>query len=556
MTYCYTAAEIRAAEQPYLEAQTRDDELMRHAAAAVSEVAERMLAKVSPEPGRGRVLLLVGSGGNGGDALYAGRDLSSDGHGVDAVLLGSKPHERALKAFELAGGRVLSLGRDREADLSKILWSISEDYALIIDGIVGLGGHGALREEAAWLVREARLGKVPILAVDVPSGVEADTGRTFDPPAQTINPDPDLEEGRDPYLPSHVEATTTVTFGGLRYAHALSEACGEVELHEISLDSFSLELPGLGQTLYANANCNAVHDQALTVEFFEALGGKFPSVSDTRTQLEPGASDHKYSTGVLGIAAGSEAYPGAGQLCAAAAVHATSPAVIYVGDAAARNRISTALPTVIARPDSVERKDMRVDAWVVGPGRGTGEAAAAELRDILATDKPVVIDADALTLLAMHQDIRQLVRERGQERNLRTVLTPHAGEFERLAGKRVTDAIADARELADRFHCEVLLKGRRTVMVNQKTQRTVVVDAGSSWAATPGSGDVLSGLLGAWVARGKELHLPAIIHARAAFLAAQTEFGPAPCSAQDIAESIRDATAWFTNEGGSGKIRL
>ncbi|MDK6923910.1 NAD(P)H-hydrate epimerase, partial [Escherichia coli] len=109
------------------------------------------------------------------------------------------------------------------------LWSISEDYALIIDGIVGLGGHGALREEAAWLVREANIGEVPILSVDVPSGVEADTGRTFDPPSQTINPDLDLEEGQDPYLPSHVEATTTVTFGGLRYAHALSEACGEVE---------------------------------------------------------------------------------------------------------------------------------------------------------------------------------------------------------------------------------------------------------------------------------------------------------------------------------------
>ena len=556
MTYCYTAAEIRAAEQPYLDAQTRDDELMRHAAAAVSEVAERMLAKVSPEPGRGRVLLLVGSGGNGGDALYAGRDLSSGGHGVDAVLLGTKPHERALKAFELAGGRVLPLGRDRETDLSKILWSISEDYALIIDGIAGLGGHGALREEAAWLVREANIGEVPILSVDVPSGVEADTGRTFDPPSQTINPDLDLEEGQDPYLPSHVEATTTVTFGGLRYAHALSEACGEVELHEIALDAFSLELPGLGQTLYENGHYNAVHHQTLTVEFYEALGGSFPAPFGAKTQLEPGAADHKYSTGVTGIAAGSEAYPGAGQLCVSAAVHATSPAVIYVGDVDARNRITAALPTVIAQSDSVDRKEVRVDAWVAGPGRGTDERAAEELRDILATDKPVVIDADALTLLSKHEDIRQLVRERGQERNLRTVLTPHAGEFERLTGHEVTNAIADARELAEQFFCEVLLKGRRTVIANPKTQRTVVIDAGSSWAATPGSGDVLSGLLGAWVARGEALYVPVIIHARAAFLAAQTEFGPAPCSAQDIAESIRDATAWFTNEGSSGKIRL
>ena len=549
-------SEMCIRDRPYLDAQTRDDELMRHAAAAVSSVAERMLAETSPEPGRGRVLLLVGSGGNGGDALYAGRDLSSGGHGVDAVLLGTKPHERALKAFELAGGRVLPLGRDREADLSKILWSISEDYALIIDGIVGLGGHGALREEAAWLVREARLGKVPILAVDVPSGVEADTGRTFDSPSQTLNPDPDLEEGQNPYLPSHVEATTTVTFGGLRYAHSLSESCGTVELHEIALDARSPELPGLGQTLYENANYNAVHHQTPTVEFYEALGGSFPAPLGAMTPLEPGAADHKYSTGVTGIAAGSEAYPGAGQLCTTAAVHVTSPAVIYVGDVAARNRITAALPTVIAQPDSVERKEVRVDAWVVGPGRGTDEKAAEELRDILATDKPVVIDADALTLMSKHEDIQQLVRERGQERNLRTVLTPHAGEFERLTGHEVTNAIADARELAEQFSCEVLLKGRRTVIANPTTQRTVVIDAGSSWAATPGSGDVLSGLLGAWVARGESLYVPAIIHVRAAFLAAQTEFGPAPCSAQDIAESIRDATAWFTNEGSSGKIRL
>ncbi|MDO5030096.1 MAG: NAD(P)H-hydrate dehydratase [Corynebacterium sp.] len=555
MTYCYTAAEIRAAEQPYLDAQTRDDELMRHAAAAVSQAAERMLSEATPEPGQGRVLLLVGSGGNGGDALYAGRDLSSDGHGVDAVLLGSKPHDRALKAFELAGGRVLPLGgqgRDREADLSKILWAISDEYALIIDGIVGLGGHGALREEAAWLVREAHLGGVPMLAVDVPSGVEADTGRTFDPPEQTLNPDPDLPEGENPYLPSHVTAAVTVTFGGLRYAHALSEACGDVELHEISLDCFSPELPGLGQTLYENA----AYNHAPTVELFEALSADFPLISNHMTELEPGAHDHKYSTGVTGIAAGSEKYPGAGVLCATAAVRATSPAVIYVGDQAARARITTALPTVIAKPDTVARSEVRVDAWVVGPGRGTDEQAAAELRDILATDKPVVIDADALTLLAGDESLQQLVRDRGENRQLRTILTPHAGEFERLTGKKVTNAITDARELAETLHCEVLLKGRRTVIANPETNRTIVLDAGNSWAATPGSGDVLSGLIGAWVARGAGLYLPAVIHARAAYLAASTDFGPAPCCALDIAESVREATAWFTQEHRSGKISL
>nr|WP_120491052.1 NAD(P)H-hydrate epimerase [Corynebacterium lactis] len=506
MTYCYTVAEIRAAEQPYLDAQSRDDELMSHAAAAVAEVAAD-LAK------RGRILLLVGSGGNGGDALYAGRELLVAGHEVDAVLLGGHPHERALVAFEGAGGEVLDdvgLGAGLGGELSA-------QYSLVIDGIVGIGGHGSLREPAASIVERVRDGGVPILAVDIPSGVEADTGREAD---------------------THVRATATVTFGGLRYAHAVSGACGEVVLREIALDEPTAELPGLGETLRANA----VQAGGPRVAFLRAL-------EDSREhylQLEPDAEDHKYSGGVVGIAAGSSRYPGAGVLCTTAAVRATSPAVIYVGDAESRARMTTALPTVIARADTEPVADTRVDAWVVGPGRGTDIAAAAELRAILDTGKPVVIDADALTVLARSEDLKEQVRKRGAA-GARTVLTPHAGEYERLAGKPVTAPIDDARVLASDLGCEILLKGRRTVTVGPRG--VVVVDAGSSWAATPGSGDVLSGLVGAWIARGEDLHVPAIIHARAAYLAARTEFGPAPCDAEGIAENIRPATAWLAQSG-------
>ena len=512
MTYCYTVAEIRDAERPYLDAQKRDDELMLHAAAAVAEVAEKMGT-------RGRVLLLVGSGGNGGDALYAGRDLLASGRTVDAVLLGKNPHERALEAFRGAGGQVIQLPLEN---------LIGERYGLAIDGSVGIGGRGPLREPAATIVEEIEAARVPILAVDVPSGVDADTGRSAE---------------------KHVHAAKTVTFGGLRYAHAMAEACGDVVLRDIRLDRVSPELPGLGKTLLANALSIGVRPVALKYALEDGL------IRDrSNLVLEPGSADHKYSTGVTGIAAGSSRYPGAGVLCATSAVRATSPAVIYRGDSEACARITTALPTVIARADTEPVSEIRVDAWVVGPGRGTDEDAARELGEILASEKPVVVDADALTVLACEESLRQRARARGAA-GLRTILTPHAGEFERLMGRPVAAPIDDARALAGEFNCEVLLKGRRTVIATpgESGVDVVVVDAGSSWAATPGSGDVLSGLVGAWTARGAELHVPAVIHARAAYLAARTEFGPAPCDAAAIAESIRPATAWLSQSGNQSE---
>lgn len=610
MKPCYTADQIRRGEQPLLAAQAQPDALMRQAAFAVSEVAESMLEgivgkhhlqelKAAPKQ---KVLLLVGSGGNGGDALYAGANLLRKGYAVDARIFGSKPHERALEAFQAAGGHL------NEDPLEILVWNISEHYALLIDGIVGIGGTGALREEPSWIIREASMMDVSILAIDVPSGVAADTGQTFPGPTNTLNADPDLPEDMPTCLPGHVSAAVTVTFGGLRYAHAVSEACGTVVLADIGLPNRN-EIDGsqdasktLGELLSQQAQTISPDEESkLSVPVSENWRVKYAqAVPDYRRvdqlsvanalrtdfqstfrDLEPRFSDDKYSGGVVGIAAGSTQYPGAAVLCTTAAVRATSSAVHFFGGC--RAEVVRALPSVVAH-ETIDNP--RVNAWVVGPGRGTGPEAVDELEALLLADEPLVIDADAITVLAENQHLQGLVRERASREAI-TVLTPHAGEFSRLraglAGRPVEDTshapepqrettgipdpdadpIHATEQMALALQCIVLLKGHRTVVAAPPLHSSTgvdfpgavtVLDAGSSWAATPGSGDVLSGLIGAWLARGY-LGLPhigavetaAVIHSKAAEIAARTPYGYAPTDALSIAEAIRFATAQTIN---------
>ena len=280
--------------------------------------------------------------------------------------------------------------------------------------------------------------------------------------------------------------------------------------------------------------------------------------------LEPGADDDKYSGGVVGICAGGERYPGAGVLATMAAVRATSAMVRYVGSGA--SEVVRALPEVVAHPSLDDAR--RVDAWVVGSGRGTDDAAAVELSELLGRDEPLLVDADAITLLAQRPELREKLVARDAE----TLLTPHAGEFRRLAeamageeagADRSAGEIPDpvehpidaAKAMATALDCVVLLKGRRTVVAmpaehGHRAGTVRIIDAGTSWAATPGSGDVLSGLVGAWMAKdGMAGIAPAVtVHARAAEIAARTPAGYAPTSASLIAEAIREATAALAAE--------
>ena len=624
MEAVFTVDQIRRAEQPLLRAQDEPDELMRHAAKAVADAAKVMLA--APKPyflGRyaTRVLLLVGSGGNGGDALYAGSLLAAEGIGVDAVLLGDAPHERALATFRRRGGAVLvdglpdfpaSLrggGNPEPLDPASPESAEPWGYSLVIDGIAGLGGAGALREKAARIVRVAAKNHARFLAIDVPSGIAADTG-AVEPGASIADPqwepgDPDEPSPRTLDLPGHVTADVTVTFGGLRFAHALSDQCGEVVVADIALDGDSPELYLLpkekwpagaeaGRSLHGQLHRDLASDAAdgttPTWTYYRSLavpprnaftwptlydvdpGDVWTSVGDHPRpprpgfprDLEPGADDDKYSGGVVGICAGGERYPGAGVLATMAAVRATSAMVRYVGSGA--SEVVRALPEVVAHPSLDDAR--RVDAWVVGSGRGTDDAAAVELSELLGRDEPLLVDADAITLLAQRPELREKLVARDAE----TLLTPHAGEFRRLAeamageeagADRSAGEIPDpvehpidaAKAMATALDCVVLLKGRRTVVAmpaehGHRAGTVRIIDAGTSWAATPGSGDVLSGLVGAWMAKdGMAGIAPAVtVHARAAEIAARTPAGYAPTSASLIAEAIREATAALAAE--------
>jgi hydroxyethylthiazole kinase-like uncharacterized protein yjeF len=319
MLHAHTVEQVRAAEQALM-ARLPEGALMQRAAAGLATAIVDFLGSAY---GR-RVLLLVGSGDNGGDALWAGAMLARRGVQVEAWLLGDKAHEAGLRALREAGGRVVTEpGRRPE---------------LVVDGIVGIGGRGGLREDAASAIK--LLHGVPVVAVDTPSGVDVDTGEV------------DASE-------VHVEAALTVTFGTHKVCHLVdpaAHACGAVHLVDIGLD---LPEPAL---------------EALQPEDVAAL---LPT---------PTSDAQKYARGVVGVRAGSAQYPGAALLSVSGAACGLAGMVRYVGDAEAADRVREQHPEVVG--------DGRVQAWVVGSGGGDG--AGEQLAQAREDGVPLVVDADAL----------------------------------------------------------------------------------------------------------------------------------------------------------------
>jgi hydroxyethylthiazole kinase-like uncharacterized protein yjeF len=469
MRHYYSADAIREAEAPLL-ASLPDGALMRRAAFGLATAIIRELTGRTGGVAGRRVCAVVGSGDNGGDALWAATFLRRRGASADALLLKpDRTHLEALAAFRNAGGRLVE--------------SVSAATDLVIDGVVGISGSGPLRPAAAEIFESAA--GIPVVAVDIPSGIDVATGAITGPA---------------------VHAALTVTFGGLKSVHALAD-CGRVELVDIGL-----ELPSTDVLSFEAAD----------------VAARWPV---------PGAGDDKYSQGVTGILAGSSTYPGAAVLCTGAAVAATSGMVRYAGSA--NHDVLAHWPEVIASPTPASAG--RVQAWVVGPGLGTDDTGAAALWFALDTDLPVLVDADGLTMLAAHPELVA-------NRSAPTVLTPHAGEFARLAGTSPgDDRVGACRKLADVFGVTVLLKGNVTVIA-EPGGPVYLNPAGQSWASTAGSGDVLSGMIGALLASGlpaaEAAAAAAFVHAHAAALsAADPGPGDAPTSASRILHHIRAALA-------------
>jgi hydroxyethylthiazole kinase-like uncharacterized protein yjeF len=468
----WTTGRIRAAEERLL-TRTPEGALMRKAAFGVAVAAAEMLDEHTGGVSGRRVALLVGAGNNGGDALWAGAFLRKRGVGVVAVLLKpDRAHPAGLPALRRSGGRTVSVD-----EAARHL----EEADLVIDGIVGISASGPLRPDAAALMEHV---SAPVLAVDLPSGVDPDTGAVHGPA---------------------VQATRTVTFGARKPVHVLNpEQCGRVDLVDIGLD------PELGEPDLHRLN---------TVD----VAAAWPI---------PGGQDDKYSQGVTGVAAGSAVYPGAAVLATGSAVLATSGMVRYAGPAA--DPVRSRWPEVIATGSVTDAG--RVQAWVVGPGIGTGHEGRETLSHVLAEGVPVCADADATTLIAKHPEVLD-ARDPGTP----MVLTPHAGEFARLAGHEPgEDRVAAARDAARKYDAVLLLKGHCTVVAAPDGRALVNVPRGS-WLATAGSGDVLSGLVGSLLAAGLDPWLAAGAAAYVHSLAGELAARGVPASASGILEAIPDA---------------
>ncbi|MEU2053361.1 NAD(P)H-hydrate dehydratase [Streptomyces bungoensis] len=472
MRTAYSVETVRAAERASM-ARLPEGALMQRAAAGLAAACAEMLGRVYG----GRVVLLVGSGDNGGDALYAGARLTRRGAGVTAVLLAGpeRTHRGGLAALRRAGGTIAAAeGAGRAI----------ERAGLVVDGIVGIGGKGGLRPEARAVAEAVARSRAAVVAVDLPSGVEADTG-----------------EVRGAAL----RADLTVTFGthkpGLLIDPA-REYAGTVRLVDIGL-----ELPP---------------DPEL-----EAL----QHADVARLLPVPAAESDKYRRGVVGIAAGSARYPGAAVLAVSGALRGGAGAVRYVGPAG--DAVIARYPETLVS-DQGPAKAGRVQAWVVGPGAGEDSATVAEVLD---TDVPVLLDADGLRLAD---------RDAVRGRTAPTLMTPHAGEAAALLGVRREEVegarLAAVRELAARFRATVLLKGSTTLVADPGGGAVRVNPTGTGWLATAGSGDVLSGLAGSLLAAGLPARDAGSVAAYLHGLAGRFAARGAPVGAHDVAARI--PAAW------------
>ena len=362
--------------------------------------------------------------------------------------------------------------------------------------MLGIGGSGGLREPFATLAQLAANASATTVAVDLPSGIDADTGAVAGPA---------------------VRADVTVTFGavkpGLLIDPGASHA-GVVEFVDI----------GLGPHLDGAPEASA------------------PQGGDIAALLpKPTAESDKYRRGVVGLLVGSDRYTGAALLATGGAVRGGAGMVRLVTFPGAAAAVRLAHPEVIISELARETGNRsgspgldlqdgnsqfpqdvgRVQAWTVGSGMGTDDAAARRLAAVLATSLPVLIDADGLTLLSRHRELLP--------RPAPTLLTPHAGELGRLLDADPADIEArrleHARRAASKLGACVLLKGSTTVVAPPDGLDPVLVNTtGTPWLATAGTGDVLAGLAGALLAQGllppQAAITAAYLHGLAARLAA------------------------------------
>jgi ADP-dependent NAD(P)H-hydrate dehydratase / NAD(P)H-hydrate epimerase len=438
-----TAAAMRDAEEAEFRAGTPQDEMMERAGEAVAREAARF-AMGRP------ILVLAGPGNNGGDAYVAARLLQGWGHDVSVVATGAPKPGSAERMQALWHGPTSSLYAARPRPV-------------LVDGLFGTGMARPLERGLAAVFADLVHQADFTLAIDLPSGIETDSGADLGAP-----------RGID----------LTVALGALKPAHLLDaglERCGHVVLADLGFE----------------------------------IDSEWRSAARPRIET-PGAYSHKYSRGLVAVVAG--AMPGAAMLSARAAMAGGAGYVVLAGPEARHGGPDALVHREVRSGDDLA--DFlawdRIDAVVLGPGLGRDKRAEGLLRAAFAADKPLVVDGDALSLLG------DGAGKWLQTRSAPTWLTPHSGEFDRMFGADAGSKIDRTRAAAAETRATIVHKGADTVIASPRGAVRVLA-GGSPWLSTAGTGDVLAGLLAAQVAGGAKGVVPAEaaawLHGRAAQLA-------------------------------------
>lgn len=474
---------VTAKEMKALDVQAQNDYampgilLMDNAAQAVAEAVHEALTALEGE----RVVIFCGGGNNGGDGLGAARWLQSYGVSVRAFVVGAAldavqgDAAVELAMFTKAGGRVEALSTEDDWVLAELAASKAD---VLVDALLGTGFHGELEGDVLRACELLNKSEKYILAVDIPTGVNADNGAVSE---QAVRAD-------------HTVTMALVKTGLLLYPGR--EYCGDIELADISMPVKLVE---------------------------EYKSDKYRLTDEIVRELLPlrKANAHKGDAGRVVICAGSPGYTGAAALASDAAVKAGAGLVSLYTPLSSRDVLAIKLTEVMVHgllermpgilgggaASDVASSAEAADVLAIGPGLGTSESTQEAVRTILQKiTTPVVIDADALTALAGHTEI--LAAMQAQK-----VLTPHPGEMARLTGLEIAEIEADrinvAKKYAEEWQAIVVLKGAPTV-IGCPNGTVYVNSTGNSSLATGGSGDVLTGIIAGLAAQEISLQEAAI----------------------------------------------
>lgn len=480
----FRAHEIRQIEQNASALPTPPD-LMARAGLAIAELARNLAGNGTS------ILLLAGPGNNGGDALVAARHLRQWWYKVDVVFTGKAnklPPDaaKAYKAWLKSGGAILE---DLPGD---------GRWDLIIDGLFGIGLDRDLDKRHYELVKQVNGLKLAVLAIDIPSGLDSETGQPFR---------------------AAIKASHTLTFLGLK--------------------------PGL-LTAYGPDYCGEIHLDMLGLapELLPQAKGKLISQEEVASILKPRPmNSHKGMLGSVGVLGGAESMCGAAFLAGRAALKLGAGRV-YLGLLADNTpALDAGQPELMLRaPDHLFALAEDLSCLVIGPGLGQSDAACAALEKALATDLPLALDADALNLIAAHPQLGTRLKARKAQ----SILTPHPAEAARLMDSNTHDIQQDrlgaAQVLAGRFNSMVVLKGAGTVCA-LPDESWWINPTGNPGLSSAGMGDVLAGMIGAFIAQRVNPRpatlLAVYLHGAAADELVSQGIGPIGLTASEVMESTR-----------------